>query len=76
MAAPITRWPKKRTTVAAALSPDPMRKGAPPKITIAPPFVDRRFEVKDQAPVFSGLRPGQYPMKTGSAIARAYGEDD
>lgn len=67
------RTPVRATTIAQAKAPIPMRPGSDPVVTQCPNFVDRRYSVDVVAPVFSGLRPGQYPLATGSAIERAYG---
>lgn len=61
----------KTTTVAKALAPKTKFDGRV-KVTSSPPWVDVRYHVDDPNPVFAGLKPGQYPVATGSAIERAY----
>ena len=63
---------KHATTIAGAMKPAPRRPGDPVRVVAAAPLVDMRYHVDKPNPVFSGLRPGQYPVSTGSAIERAY----
>lgn len=45
------------------------------KVTVCPPVVDTRYAVttEEASSFFSGCRPGQYPLQSGSASERAYG---
>lgn len=61
--------PKKATTVAPQ---GPAIIPAGVRITVCPSGTDNRFRVERPNPVFSGLRPGQYPVSTGSVIESVY----
>jgi hypothetical protein len=74
--APQKHPPPKRATIAQALAPEPITLGADTRRTSAPVRRDTRYTVdpSEVRPVFSGQRPGQYAIASGSCVARAYGE--
>jgi hypothetical protein len=74
--APQKRTPPKRATIAKALAPEPVTLGAEVRRVSAPVRRDTRYTVDpaEVRPVFSGQRPGQYTLASGSCVARAYGE--
>ena len=61
--------PKKAATVAPQ---GPAIIPAGVRVTVCPSGTDNRFRVERPNPVFSGLRPGQYPVSTGSVVERVY----
>lgn len=61
--------PKKAGTVAPQ---GPAIIPAGLQVQVCPSGTDNRFRVERPEPLFSGLRPGQYPLTSGSVIERAY----
>ncbi len=78
--APIKSPRKTAAASAKGAKPAPMSSSAEPiytkatKVTVCPTFTDNRFTPTRVEPFFSApaMTPGVYPLRTGSAIERAY----